>query len=161
VPQAARAAIGGCAVGLLGLWLPVVLGEGYHAIDEMIGSHFAPGLLIVLACVLAKILATALTLGSGGSGGIFAPSLVIGSLVGLTYHRLLVWVWPDAGWVNEGCFALLGMAGLISGMLQAPLTGIFLIVEITGGYETILPLIIVCTIATTMSHYLEPAFLSR
>lgn len=157
VPLALRAAAGGCAVGLLGLWLPVVLGEGYHAIDEMIGGHFTAGLLIVAAAVLAKILATGLTLGSGGSGGIFAPSLVIGSLVGLTYHRLLVWAWPGADWVNEGCFALLGMAGLISGMLQAPLTGIFLIVEITGGYETILPLIIVSTIATTMSHYLEPA----
>ncbi len=157
VPQAVRAAIGGCTVGLIGLWLPVVLGEGYQPIDQMISGHFTTGLLIVAAALLAKILATALTLGSGGSGGIFAPSLVIGSMVGLAYHHLLVWVWPGAGWVNEGCFALLGMAGLISGMLQAPLTGIFLIVEITGGYETILPLIIVSTIATTMSHYLEPA----
>ena len=152
-----RAGLGGCAVGLMGLTLPVVLGEGYHTIDEMISGHFTAGLAIVTAAALLKILATALTLGSGGSGGIFAPSLVIGSFVGLAFHRLLVLVWPTVGWVSEGCFALLGMAGLISGMLQAPLTGIFLIVEITGGYETILPLIIVSVIATTVSHYLEPA----
>jgi CIC family chloride channel protein len=157
VPAWVRAALGGCLVGLIGLRLPVVLGEGYHAIDEMIGGHFASGLLIAAAAALAKVLATALTLGSGGSGGIFAPSLVIGSLVGLVYHRALIWIWPAIGLVNEGCFALLGMAGLISGMLQAPLTGIFLIVELTGGYETILPLIIVSTIATTLSHYFEPA----
>jgi len=60
-------------------------------------------------------------------------------------------------WVNEGCFALLGMAGLISGMLQAPLTGIFLIIEITGSYEVILPLIIVSAISTSLCHYIEPA----
>lgn len=152
-----RAGVGGCLVGAIGLGLPVVLGEGYHAIDEMIAGEFSTGLAIVAAAVLAKILATALTLGSGGSGGIFAPSLVIGSLVGLVYQRALVALWPSVGWVEEGCFALLGMAGLISGMLQAPLTGIFLIVEITGGYDVILPLIIVSTIATAICHSLEPA----
>jgi len=152
-----RAAVGGCAVGFIGMALPVVLGEGYHAIDAMIAGHFTPGLAIVAAATLAKILATALTLGSGGSGGIFAPSLVIGSLAGLTYHRALTMFWPSVEWIEEGCFALLGMAGLISGMLQAPLTGIFLIVEITGGYEAILPLIIVSTVSTTICHFLEPA----
>jgi CIC family chloride channel protein len=153
----ARAAIGGCAVGLIGMYFPVVLGEGYHFIREMIEGNFSQGLLIVAVGTLAKILATSLTLGWGGSGGIFAPSLVIGSLAGLTYHRLLVFLWPAVSWVNEGCFALLGMAGIISGMLQAPLTGIFLIVEITGGYGVILPLIIVSAISSTLCHYIEPA----
>ena len=60
-------------------------------------------------------------------------------------------------WTNEGCYALVGMAGLISGMLQAPLTGIFLIVEITGGYDVILPLLIVSSLSTTLCHYVEPA----
>jgi CIC family chloride channel protein len=106
---------------------------------------------------LAKILATSLTLGWGGSGGIFAPCLVVGSLVGVTYHHALLFLWPSVSWVNEGCFALLGMAGLISGMLQAPLTGIFLIVEITGSYEVILPLIIVSALSTSLCHYIEPA----
>ena len=66
-------------------------------------------------------------------------------------------LWPGANLASEGCFALLGMAGLISGMLQAPLTGIFLIVEITGGWEVILPLIIISVISTTVCHYFEPA----
>lgn len=156
-PKWCRAAIGGAAVGLIGLYMPVVLGEGYHAIHSMIESQFTPGLVIVIIACIAKIAATSLTLGSGGSGGIFAPSLVIGSFAGLAYHRFLMVLFPSLDWVNEGCFALLGMAGLISGMLQAPLTGIFLIVEITGGYEVMLPLIIVSAISTTASHYIEPA----
>ncbi len=157
LPLWLKAAVGGCAVGLIGLHMPLVLGEGYHAIETMIAGHFSGGIALVFLACLAKMLATGLTLGSGGSGGIFAPCLVIGSFTGLAYHRLLVFLWPQAGWVPEGCFALLGMAGLISGILQAPLTGIFLIVDVTGGYEVILPLIVVSAISTTLCHYMEPA----
>jgi len=152
-----RAAIGGTVVGLIGYFFPVVIGEGYHWIQEMIEGAFVSGFGLALLLVFAKITATAFTLGWGGSGGIFGPCLVIGSLVGLTYHRLLEILWPSAGWIDGGCFALLGMAGLISGMLQAPLTGIFLISEITGGYGVILPLIIVSALSTTICQFLEPA----
>lgn len=152
-----RAAMGGCMVGAIGMVLPVVLGEGYHSIQQMIDGKFAPGFWFVTVALAAKVLATGLTLGWGGSGGIFAPALVIGSLSGLTFHRGIAWLWPSVAWVDEGCFALLGMAGLIGGMLQAPLTGIFLIVEITGGYGVILPLIIVSAVASTASQYIEPA----
>jgi CIC family chloride channel protein len=157
VPVWLKAALGGCAVGLIGLYMPLVLGEGYHAIETMIAGHFTTGIALVFLACLAKILATALTLGSGGSGGIFAPCLVIGCFTGLAYHRLLDFIWPQAGWVPEGCFALLGMAGLVSGILQAPLTGIFLIVDVTGGYDVILPLIVVSAVSTTLCHYMEPA----
>jgi len=156
-PVWVRAAIGGCAVGIVGIFLPVVMGEGYHWIRIMSEGALAKGLAFVALAALAKIVATSLTLGWGGSGGIFAPCLVIGSLVGVAYHHVLALLWPSVSWVNEGCFALLGMAGLISGILQAPLTGIFLIVEITGGYEVILPLIIVSAISTTLCHWIEPA----
>ena len=157
LPMWVRAAIGGSMVGALGYFLPYVLGEGYHAIRAAIEGSFSGGLLLVSVIALVKILATTLTLGSGGSGGIFAPCLVIGAFVGLSFHRFIAMVWSSVPWVNEGCFALLGMAGLISGILQAPLTGIFLVIEITGGYEVILPLIVVSAISTTLCHYLEPA----
>jgi chloride channel protein, CIC family len=157
LPFWVRAAAGGCAVGCIGFFLPVVLGEGYHSIRSMIEGTFSGGFGIAALSALAKITATSLTLGWGGSGGIFAPCLVIGSLTGLSYQRMLVFLWPSVSWVNEGCFALLGMAGLIGGILQAPLTGIFLIVEITGGYSVILPLIIVSAISSTLCHYIEPA----
>ncbi|MDY6790149.1 MAG: chloride channel protein [Thermodesulfobacteriota bacterium] len=152
-----RAAIGGCAVGTLGIFLPVILGEGYNSVRLMIEGAYTQGLVIVALGAFAKMLATAFTLGWGGSGGIFAPCLVIGSLVGLAYSRALIMIWPSIPLANEGCFALLGMAGLISGMLQAPLTGIFLIVEITGGYGVILPLIIVSAVSASLCHYFEPA----
>ncbi len=157
LPLWVRAAVGGSMVGAIGYFLPYVLGEGYYAIRTAIEGGFSGGLLLVTVIALVKILATALTLGSGGSGGIFAPCLVIGAFVGLSFHRLIATVWSSVHWVNEGCFALLGMAGLISGILQAPLTGIFLVIEITGGYEVILPLIVVSAISTTLCHYLEPA----
>ncbi len=157
LPPAVKAALGGCMVGLLGFLVPDVMGEGYHAIRDMIEGIYTQGFWIVGIAALAKVAATSLTLGWGGSGGIFAPCLVIGSFVGVAYHRGLVALFPMVDWVGEGCFALLGMAGLISGILQAPLTGIFLIVEITGGYEVLLPLIVVSAFSTTLSHYFEPA----
>lgn len=157
LPLWVRAAMGGCMVGVIGLVLPQVLGEGYYAIRQMVEGTFTGGFSLVLVLMLAKILATSLTLGWGGSGGIFAPCLVVGSFAGLMFYRGLDALLPGIFQVSEGCFALLGMAGMISGMLQAPLTAIFLIVEITGGYETILPLIIVSVISTTVSHVFEPA----
>lgn len=157
LPDWVRPAVGGAAVGIIGIYLPQVLGEGYVSIQHMIEGAFTPGLALVAILVAAKILATALTLGWGGSGGIFAPSLVVGSLVGLVYYRLLALIVPAGALSSEGCFALLGMAGLISGILQAPLTGIFLIVEITGSYEVILPLIIVSALTSTFCYYIEPA----
>ncbi len=157
LPLWLKAAVGGCAVGLLGFIFPDVLGEGYHSIRDMIEGVYTQGFILVAFACLAKILATSLTLGWGGSGGIFAPSLVIGSFTGIAYYRALVYLFPDIAWVEQGCFALLGMAGLIGGILQAPLTGLFLIVEITGGYEVIVPLIIVSSLSTTICHYFEPA----
>ena len=154
-----KAAAGGCVVGIIGIFLPVVIGEGYHPIREMIAGTFMYGFPVLLIAVVAKIFATSMTLGFGGSGGIFAPCLVIGSLTGLVYYRIIDVLFPAVVWVNEGYYALLGMAGIISGVMQAPLTGIFLIIEITGSYEAILPLILISTISSTLCNYIEPASL--
>lgn len=157
IPIYLKAIAGGCLVGIIALFMPVVLGEGYHFIQSMISGTFSMGMFFLLVAVFAKIIATALTLGWGGSGGIFAPSLLIGSLTGILFYKVALFIFPNAVLANEGAYALFGMTGIISGVMQAPLTGIFLIVEITGGYETILPLIVVSSIASTMSHYIEPA----
>jgi CIC family chloride channel protein len=151
-----RAAIGGACVGMLGLLLPSVLGEGYHVVSTIVANEYQSGLVLVALATLAKILATSLTIGTGGSGGIFAPCLVIGSLGGLAYQRCLAFLWPSIPWAEEGFFAMLGMAAMISGTLQAPLTGIFLIVEVTGSYEVVLPLILVSAVSATLCHYMEP-----
>ena len=151
-----RAALGGACVGGLGLMFPSALGKGYDVVSTIMENHYQSGLAIVALAVLAKIVATSLTIGTGGSGGIFAPCLVIGSLGGLAYQRCLVYCWPAVPWAEEGFFAMLGMAGVMSGTLQAPLTGIFLIVEVTGSYEVVLPLILVSAVSATLSHRLQP-----
>ena len=151
-----RAALGGACVGVLGLAFPSVLGKGYDVVSTIIENQYQSGLLIVALATLAKIVATSLTIGTGGSGGIFAPCLVIGSLGGLAYQRGLVFFWPAVPWAEEGFFAILGMAAVMSGTLQAPLTGIFLIVEVTGSYEVMLPLILVSAVSATLCHYLQP-----
>ncbi|MBN2327991.1 MAG: chloride channel protein [Candidatus Omnitrophica bacterium] len=152
-----RGIAGGICVGLIGLFAPDVLGEGYHTIRAIIEQRYAPTFLILLLLIVGKIAATSLTLGTGSAGGVFAPALVLGSMTGLCYWQMLDSLWPSREWVGGGCFALLGMAGMISGVLHAPLTGIFLIVEITGGYEVVVPLILVSVLAATISRAFLPA----
>jgi len=152
-----RAAAGGLIVGLIGLFSTDVLGEGYRTVNVLIDEQNQPILVYALLLVLAKIAATSLTLGTGSAGGIFAPCLVIGSFAGVAYWQMLVHVWPHVGWVGSGCFALLGMAGMISGVMHAPLTGIFMIVEITGGYDVILPLILVSVLTVALCRLFHPA----
>jgi len=151
-----RAACGGLLVGLIGLLLPSVMGEGYGAIRNCIGYTYGPGLVLAGLVVVGKIVATCLTIGTGGMGGLFAPCLVIGSFTGLFYQRLLVHLAPGIHWAGEPYFALLGMAGVISSVLQAPMTGIFLITEITGGYQVLVSVVLVSVISVTLSHIFEP-----
>lgn len=152
-----KAALGGLFVGGIGFFFPVALGEGYQAVREMIAGQYSSGILLVFLALLAKMAATSFTLGWGGVGGIFAPSLVMGALTGLFYHRILVLAFPGVVWASEGGFALLGMAGLLAGVLQAPLTAIFLIFEITGGYDVMLPLMVVSALSTLLCRLGEPA----
>jgi CIC family chloride channel protein len=150
-----QAATGGVLVGLIGTLFPVVLGEGYQSIRAIIEQRYTASLLIILFTIIAKIMATSLTVGSGGSGGVFAPSLLIGSLIGMLYRRIMIFVFPSVVWVGDGYFALLGMAGLISSVLQAPLTAIFLIIEITGSYQLLVPVVLVSVLSSTFSNFFE------
>jgi CIC family chloride channel protein len=111
-------------------------------------------ILFLVALLLAKVWATALTLGGGGNGGNFAPSLFTGALLGFTFvfglNQLNVIQTPAAN------FTLVGMCGVLTGIFHSPLTAIFLIAEITGGYELIIPLMIVAAISLSVSRYLQP-----
>lgn len=163
LPVWAKAPMGGLMVGVMGFFYPHILGEGYEGIQMMIkGSFDTPGNIIWFIFLPAfylvmKSLATSMTIEWGGSGGVFAPSLVVGAFAGVFYYRLLSFLVPGYIWAGEGCYALLGMAGLIAGIMQAPLTGIFLVVEITGGYGAILPLILVSAISSHFCRFFEPA----
>ncbi len=156
LPGWALALLGGILVGTIGIWMPFALGEGYYPTRLAIDNLFPKGAAFVFFALAAKMLTTSLTLGTGGSGGLFAPCLGIGAFSGLFFHRILAQVVPGARWPDGGFFALLGMAGVMSSVLQAPMTGIFLIVEITGGYDVLLPVVLVAVLSATLSQYFEP-----
>ena len=155
-----RLAVGGLALGILVFLIPSLYGEGYEPINNVLNGNYgylfehalyekfsdsALAMLIVLVFILAfKVIATSITFGAGGIGGIFAPSLFLGSNLGLLTAKVLNLFGADLPVSN---FALVGMAGLIAGVIHAPLTAIFLIAEITGGYELFMPLMLVATIS--------------
>ncbi len=161
---------GGALLGLLIFLFPPLYGEGYGTLRSLLGGHateIAAGSLIAgmrenywiflsfLILILAfKVVAMAVTSGSGGVGGIFAPSLYMGGVTGFV-AAILINKFPFIN-VSERNFALVGMAGLMAGVMHAPLTAIFLIAEITGGYELFIPLIITSTIAYLTIMYFEP-----
>ena len=154
-----RLAIGGSLLSLLIFLFPSLFGEGYGSINLLLNgeseadwnqlldnSLFAgqAGMLIpyIALVLLTKVFATSATNGGGGCGGTFAPSLFVGCFTGFLFSRL--WNIEQVGvYVPEKNFALMGMAGVMSGVMHAPLTGIFLIAELTGGYSLLLPLMIV------------------
>ena len=167
-----KLAIGGTALSLLIFLFPALYGEGYSSInlllngqtnadwDKILNNSLFAGqgamLLPYIALVLfTKVIATSATNGGGGCGGTFAPSLFIGCFTGFLFSRL--WNINQIGvYIPEKNFALLGMAGVMSGVMHAPLTGIFLIAELTGGYSMFMPLMIVSVSAYLTIIIFEP-----
>lgn len=167
-----RLAIGGTVLSLLIFLFPALYGEGYSSINLLLngrteadwnsilnnslfsgqGSMLIPFIALVL---FTKVIATSATNGGGGCGGTFAPSLFIGCFAGFLFSRL--WnIYQIGVYVPEKNFALLGMAGVMSGVMHAPLTGVFLIAELTGGYTMFMPLMIVSVCAYLTIIIFEP-----
>ncbi|MCK5136290.1 MAG: chloride channel protein [Bacteroidales bacterium] len=111
----------------------------------MLRLNYKSIILFLLLLVIFKVIAMAVTTGSGGIGGIFAPALFVGGISGVTLAKVVNIFSP--GGISENNFALVGMAGVMAGVMHAPLTAIFLIAEITGGYALLIPLIITATIS--------------
>jgi chloride channel protein, CIC family len=165
-----RVLTGGILLSVLLLIFPPLFGEGYetiknlanlHAdeltrnsvIQQFISSEYT--LLIFLGCLaFLKCIAAALTIGSGGNGGSFGPSLFMGAYIGYVFARIVNML--GISYIPETNFTLVAMAGMLSGVFYAPLTAIFLIAEITGGYELMIPLMIVSAISITVVNYFEP-----
>lgn len=168
----AKLILGGLMLSTLIALFPVLYGEGYHSInillngtteadwDKILNNSLFYGhsnllVLYVALVVLTKVFATSATNGGGGCGGTFAPSLFIGAYGGFLFARL--WNMYNIGvYVPEKHFVLLGMAAVMAGVMHAPLTGMFLIAEITGGYQLLLPLMIVSICAYLTIIIFEP-----
>ncbi len=141
VPQWLRPAFGGLLIGGIGLFVPGVLGVGYESVDMALAGSVSLKAAMLLLC--AKILATSMCIGSGMSGGIFAPSLFIGAMLGALVGDLAQGLWPGMG-LSSGHYALVGMGAVVGGTTLAPITAILTIFELTYTYQVILPLMVAC-----------------
>lgn len=164
-----RLLIGGVLLGVLIYFIPPLYGEGFDVINNLIAGNPEKALennflnmdltniwvviLLLAGLVFFKIIASALTFGAGGVGGIFAPTLFMGSIMGNCIAKII----NNNGFINvsvsESNFTLVGMAGVLAGVLHAPLTAIFLIAELTGGYELFIPLMLTATISFGITRY--------
>ncbi|MFT5183855.1 MAG: CIC family chloride channel protein [Flavobacteriales bacterium] len=165
-----RVLIGGLLLGIIVFIFPPLYGEGYETINFLLNDNLADVarnsvfydyrssvtmmLIFMMGLVIFKVVATGLTIGAGGVGGIFAPTLFMGSTLGFLFAR--VFKYFNIAELPASQFTLVGMAGLMAGVLHAPLTAIFMIAEITGGYELFLPLMVTSAISYSTSRALSP-----
>jgi chloride channel protein, CIC family len=153
VPRWLHPVIGMGLLGVLALWMPSVLGGGSDLIPRLVGGELPLTLLLLLP--LAKIVATALTRGSGGAGGLFTPTLTFGALVGALYGTGLGMLFPGAV-ASPGAYAVVGMAAATAGTSHAPISAILILFEFTRDYDLILPLMLASITATVVSRWLYP-----
>ena len=144
-----KPAFGGLMLGSLGIFFPQLFGVGYEAISSALHEETVVWVLFFL--IFMKIIATSLTLGSGGSGGIFAPSLFIGAMLGGFFGNLVHLAFPEVT-ATPGAYALVGMSAVVAGTTHAPITAMLIIFEMTGDYRIILPLMLSSVLSTLLSH---------
>ena len=155
-PGWVKVILGGLVTGIIGFFLPPILGTSYPVIRQTLTAqvqstgHFAGLLLLVI--FFAKAVATSFTVGSGGSGGVFAPALVcggaLGGAVGISFARIL----PASWGVHPAAFALVGMAGFLASAIRTPLTAIVMVAEISGNHQLLVPAMWVCGIAFWLNN---------
>lgn len=145
-------AVGGLLVGGMGFFLPQIFGTGLPAIEDALNGRMP--FLILAVLVIAKMLSTSLTLGSGGSGGVFAPALFVGAMLGGAYGHVVHGIFPSFT-AGPGAYALVGMGAVFGGAAQAPLTAILIIFEMTGDYHIILPIMTSTVISVLIYNMLN------
>ncbi len=150
-PEWLRPAVGGIVLGGLLLLLPQMYGVGYPVLQNAVEGKYVFGFLLLL--LIGKIIATSLTIGIGGSGGVFAPSLFIGAMGG-TAFGIAVHTWLPAATASPGVYGLIGMGAAFAGSARAPITAVIILFELTGQYTIILPLMTAIVIATLTSKAL-------
>jgi CIC family chloride channel protein len=167
-----RLLLGGLGLGILIYFIPPLYGEGFDIINNLVQGNPERALennilhwdvtnvwviiALLSGLVVFKIIATSLTFGAGGVGGIFSPTLFMGSIMGYCFAKLINSLSFFTTPLSESNFTLVGMTGLMAGVLHAPLTAIFLIAEVTGGYELFLPLMITSAISFSLTKYFVP-----
>ncbi len=149
IPDYYKTTMGGILLGIVGLSTPQIFGVGYEAMDQALLGKM--GIWLLLALIFVKILATALTLGGGSSGGIFAPSLFMGAMTGGFFGSLLHKLFPTVT-AGPGAYALVAMSAVVAATTHAPITAILIIFEMTNDYKIILPLMIATIISLIVTR---------
>jgi len=148
-PDWLRPAVGGVLLGLLLLAVPQMYGVGYPVLEHAVAGHYVIAALVGL--LAAKVLATSLTMWIGGSGGVFAPSLFMGAMLGSAYGAIAHDALPHLA-AAAGAYGLVGMGAVFAAAARAPITAVLIIFELTGDYRVILPLMIAVVVATAIAN---------
>jgi len=152
IPEYTKAALGGAAIGAIGIFFPHIFGVGYDAIEMVLLEKMAWS--VILCLIFIKILATSVTIGSGGSGGIFAPSLFIGSMTGAAFGYLVHYLFPNVT-ATSGAYGLVGMGAVLAAATHGPINAIIILFEMTGSYKIILPLMLSCIISAMLATQIK------
>jgi len=152
IPNVIKPAIGGLLLGCIGLLTPQVFADGYEVISAALYGEMFWGLMIIL--VVMKIIATSLTLGSGNSGGIFAPSLFMGAMAGGFFGTIMNYFFPEIT-APPAAYALVGMGAVVAGATHAAITSILIVFEMTGDYRIMLPMMLATVFATLVASRLS------
>lgn len=152
IPDIIKPGIGGLMLGLAGLLTPQVFSDGYEAISAALHGNMVWSIMLIL--VFMKILATSLTLGSGNSGGIFAPSLFMGAMAGGFFGIIVNTLFPNVT-APPAAYALVGMGAVVAGTTHAAITSILIVFEMTGDYRIMLPMMVATVFATLVAHRLS------
>ncbi|MEJ2685364.1 MAG: chloride channel protein [Candidatus Sulfobium sp.] len=140
--------LGGLIIGLIAIFLPQVMGNGYDIVNLALVGKIT--FVVVLLLTFFKIVATSITIGSGGAGGVFAPSLFIGAMAGDTYGYIVHWLFPGFT-AGPAAYSAVGIGAFLAAATHAPLTGIFLMFEMTGDYKIIVPVMLSAVIGTLVA----------
>ena len=154
LPEWSKPAIGGLLVGVIGFFFPQVFGVGYPTVEQALINNL--GLVSLVLLLVLKLFVTSTTLASGGSGGVFAPGLFMGAMLGGIFGDFANRVFPGITVTNGAC-AMVGMATVFAGSARAPITAIVMLFEMTGNYQLILPLMLATVVGTTIASVSEAA----
>ncbi len=152
-PEPVKAGMGGLGIGIVGILFPQIFGVGYDTITGALNGSLV--WQMALGLVFLKIFATSLSLGSGGSGGIFAPSLFLGAVLGSFYGSVIAYYFPTLD-IYPGVYALVAMGGVVAAATHGPIAAILIIFEMSNDYKIILPLMITCIISTLIAMRVNP-----
>jgi len=156
LPRPLRTALAGAAVGVAGVFLPQIMGTGRDTMSAVLSGKVEFGLTILFGLAFFKILMTAVSMAGGFVGGIFAPALFVGTMVGSLYGKVIQGLFGSSQLGDPQAYAIVGMAATMAGVVRSPITAIMLVFELTNDYRLILPIMLATVICVSLAEHFEP-----